>query len=146
MLLSSKICYRIRKDILHLVPLYVLVQVAALAFAVSHLAENQAVIGDDALNSVERAVGVVGGVHAHVAVFITVLERDLSVLEKLFRQLPRHYKLALAVADRNLVDITLTERSEPWGVGTTHTGSHDAGDVAIDVVSVERRGFGRDFP
>ena len=108
----------------------------------SHLAEDQSVVGDDTLNGVEGAVGVVFGVHAHLAVLVTVLERDLAVLKKLFGQRLRHYELALAVADCNLVDIAFGERGEPWGIGAAHAGTHDAGDMSVDVVAVEGGGVG----
>ena len=143
--LLPKIRNCIRKDILHFVPLNVLIEVAALAFAVAHLAEDQAVVGDDALDGVEGAVGVVLRIHAHIAGFVTILECHLTVLKELFRKLLRNHELALAVADSNIVDVAFGEGCEPWGVSAAHAGAHDARDVAVDVVTVEGGGVGRDI-
>ena len=76
---------------------------------------------------------------------VAVLECDLAVLEELLRQRFRHHELAFTVADRNLVDVALTEGGEPRGVGAAHAGAHDAGDVTVNVVAVQRRGVGRDL-
>ena len=83
--LLPKIRNCIRKDILHFVAFNVLVKVMPLPFAVSHLAEDQAVVRDDALDGIEGAVGVVLGIHAHQTVLVAVLEGDLAVFEELFR-------------------------------------------------------------
>ena len=143
--LLPKISNCVRKDILHFVAFNVLVKVMPLPFTVTHLAEDQAVVGDDALDGIEGAVGVVLGIHAHVAVFVAILEGHLTVLKELFGKLLRHHELAFAVADGNLVDIAFGEGSKPRGVGAAHAGAHDARDVAVDVVTVKGGGVGRDL-
>ena len=108
----------------------------------SHLTEDQTVVGDNALDGVEGAVGVVGRIHAHVAVLIAILERHLTVLEELFCKLIRYHELALAMADGNIVYIAFLEGGEPRGTGGGHAGAHQSRDVTVDIVTIQCRGVG----
>ena len=75
-----KVVYAAFKDFLVFGERYVLIQIFALALAVTHLAENSAVGRGNALDSEQRTVGVEGGVHGGIALQVNVLGGDLTVL------------------------------------------------------------------
>ena len=63
----------------------------------THLAQNAPVLGDDALDGVERTVGVAGRFGRRMTVGAGVLESYLPALEQPARQLLADHELALAV-------------------------------------------------
>ena len=83
----------------------VLVQAGADALAVTHFAEDPAVGGGDALDGVQRAVGVEVDVGGGIAVQINVLSGDLAIGRQLANQFLGGQELALAVGNGNIVHV-----------------------------------------
>ncbi len=115
----------------------VLVDVAANAFAVPHLAEDSAVRAANPFDCVKRAVGVAGRFHGGFAVQIDVLGANLPVFAH-FRQICRaRDKLAFAVRNGDCVDVADLGISQPRRFHAGNAGVHKHALVPPDVVKRE---------
>ena len=71
----------------------------------THLAENTAVRRGDTLDRAHRTVRVPRNIHGRLALKVGVLERYLTVLDKLINDVLRRYEAALAVRERDGVQV-----------------------------------------
>jgi len=129
--------YRAEEQLLVLCAGDVLVNAAADTLRVSHLGKDPAVGGGDALDSAIREVGVVDGVHGGVAVEVYILGGYLTVFGKLLDEFGRCNKSALAVGDRDHVDIAGLVIHHPGGLVGANSGRYQLGLVAADAVEGE---------
>ena len=112
----------------------VLVQAGTDALAVTHFAEDPAVGGGDALDGVQRAVGVEVNVSGGVALQVNVLGGDLAVGRQLTDQLFGCKELALAVGNGDIVHVAHVGQRQPGGLVGGDPGADDTALVAGDVV------------
>ena len=106
---------------------------------VAHLAKDTSVRGGDALNGIERAVGVKVHVAGSPIVKVHVLGGNLAVGGKLPDQFLSCEETALAVRNRHAVDLADFSQGKPRGLVGGNARAHDAGLVAGDGVKAQGR-------
>ena len=108
------------------------VQCGTNTLCVAHLAQNAAIGRGNALNSLNRAVGVKVHIHGGNAIQVHVLGGNLTVLSQLGNQFLRAQEAALAVRDRYIHNITHIHRGQPGRIVGGNSSSDDFGLVATN--------------
>ena len=84
---------------------HVLIEILARSFRMAHLAQNSAIRGSDAFDSVIAAVGVILDRIGDMTIQVHVLGQDLAVLRQLSDKGFRRDESSFPVGDRNTVDL-----------------------------------------
>ena len=108
-----KIFYAAFKEQLVLLEGNILIEVVALAFAVSHLAEHPAVGRGDALDGTDRTVDIVSDVASGLAAQINILRGELTVLSELVNGFLVSEEASLSVRDGNGEHVACLNACQP---------------------------------
>ena len=143
---TREIPHGIAEEGLEFVACYVAEHILFVSLAVPHLAEYLSVGGEDSLDGIVGAVGVVGRLHGSLACGgVSILERHLPVGEELLRHGFADDELTLTVADGDTMQVASAHAVQPRTAAAIgrHHGSYHLRDMAVDIIAEERGRVGR---